>query len=95
MTKKMPDHRNSFTSEILGNSVQVCPSCHRNFASTNAGDSHRVWRDGTRICLKPNSIGLQLTINSNGSKIYRSQSSPQLRKLIEQLNVELDTSIAK
>ena len=69
-----PNFRNPYTGEVLAHYVEVCTVCHRNFSSTRAGDAHRVSRDGARICLDPSDIGLELTVNSHGSLIYRTPS---------------------
>jgi hypothetical protein len=67
----LPNHRNPYTGEVLANAVEVCTACHKNFASTRAGDKHRVTRNGSRVCLDPSSVGLELITNSYGSMIYR------------------------
>lgn len=69
-----PNFRNPYTGEVLAHYVEVCPVCHRNFSSTRAGDAHRLSRDGARVCLDPSDIGLELTVNSHGSLIYRTPS---------------------
>lgn len=63
----LPNHRNRYTGEVIANAVEVCPVCHRNFASTRAGDKHRV----NGVCLDPSEVGLELIVNSYGALIYR------------------------
>lgn len=67
----LPNHRNPYTGEVLANAVEVCCACHKNFASTRAGDKHRVTRNGKRVCVDPSTVGLELITNSYGSMIYR------------------------
>jgi hypothetical protein len=70
----LPTHKNPKTGEVLAGQVEVCPACYRNFSSTRAGDEHRATQDGKRVCLNPEEIGLELTVNSHGSLIYRTPS---------------------
>ena len=70
----LPTHKNPKTGEVLAGQVEVCPACYRNFSSTRAGDEHRATREGKRVCLNPEEIGLELTVNSYGSLIYRTPS---------------------
>jgi len=70
----LPTHKNPKTGEVLANHIEVCPACYRNFSSTRAGDEHRATQDGKRVCLNPEEIGLELTVNSHGSLIYRTPS---------------------
>lgn len=67
----LPNHRNRYTGELLANAVEVCSVCHRNFASTRAGDEHRVTRNGERVCADPSEVGLELTVNRWGALVYR------------------------
>jgi hypothetical protein len=67
----LPSHTNRFTGEVIANAVEVCSNCHRNFASTRAGDEHRVTANGKRTCLDPLEIGLEITVNKWGSVVYR------------------------
>ena len=67
----LPNFTNRYTGETLGNSVEICPACHHNFASTRAGDKHRIWRDGKRVCITPQESGLELSINKHGAIIWR------------------------
>lgn len=67
----LPEHRNRYTGEVIANAVEVCPSCHRNFASTRAGDQHRATLNGRRVCLEPSEAGLELTVNRWGALVYR------------------------
>jgi hypothetical protein len=67
----LPDFRNPYTGELLANAVEVCPACHRNFASTRAGDLHRATVGERRVCLDPYLIGLELTVNRHGALIFR------------------------
>jgi hypothetical protein len=64
---------NRYTGETLtGYSAQVCPDCHCNFASTRAGDAHRVWFQGRRICISPQESGLEISINNHGAILWRT-----------------------
>lgn len=67
----LPNHHNRYTGELLASAVEVCSVCHLNFASTKAGDQHRVTRDGARVCAQPSEVGLERTVNSFGAVIYR------------------------
>jgi len=69
--RSLPTHRNRYTGEILANAVEVCPACHRNFASTRAGDKHRVTIEGKRVCISPIESGLEPFTNKHGATIYR------------------------
>ena len=67
-----PPHRNLKTQELLRNIEQVCPVCFQNFASTGAGDKHRVREIGTpeRRCAEPSSVGLVMKLNNFGTKVW-------------------------
>ena len=67
----LPNHRNRYTGEVIANAVEVCSVCHRNFASTRAGDKHRVTKNGLTVCADPSEVGLELIVNSYGALIYR------------------------
>jgi hypothetical protein len=67
----LPNHKNRYTGEVIANAVEVCSVCHRNFASTRAGDEHRITLNGKRVCADPGEVGLQLTVNRWGALIYR------------------------
>ena len=67
----LPNHRNRYTGEVIANAVEVCSVCHRNFASTRAGDEHRVIQNGKRVCADPLEVGLELTVNRWGALVYR------------------------
>ncbi len=67
----LPNHRNPYTGEVLASRIEVCCACHKNFASTRAGDQHRATVNGKRVCLEPTKAGLELITNSYGSMIYR------------------------
>lgn len=67
-----PTHRNKHTGEILLNKESVCPLCHKNFGTTEAGDKHRRYRLGPdQKCHEPADVGLVLTRNRFGSKVWR------------------------
>jgi hypothetical protein len=72
----VPNHRNRYTGEVLANAVEVCPKCHRNFASTRAGDQHRKRISGVTVCLDPLEAGLEMITNRYGSLIYRVPRKP-------------------
>lgn len=74
--RSLPTHRNRYTGEVLANAVEVCPACHFNFASTRAGDNHRIIRDGKRVCLTPSEARLEATLNQHGAVIYRVPKAP-------------------
>jgi len=74
--RSLPTHRNRYTGEILANAVEVCPACHLNFASTRAGDKHRVFQEGKRVCLTPSEAHLEATLNQHGALIYRVPKTP-------------------
>jgi hypothetical protein len=67
-----PSHRNLKTQELLRNIEQVCPVCFENFASTGAGDKHRIGEIGTpeRRCAEPSSVGLVMKLNNFGTKVW-------------------------
>jgi len=67
-----PSHRNRWTGEMLRNKEQVCPACHENFATDEAGNRHRVGDFGiNRRCASPAEVGLNQSTNSYGSKVWR------------------------
>jgi hypothetical protein len=76
--RSLPTHRNRYTGEILANSVEVCPACHLNFASTRAGDKHRATRDEKRVCLSPVDSGLEAYTNQHGAVLWRVPRNPPL-----------------
>jgi hypothetical protein len=68
-----PPHRNPWTGERLENKVQICPACHKNFGTTEAGDSHRIGEFGVdRRCIGPEQAKLVPIENPFGSIIWRS-----------------------
>lgn len=68
-----PLHRNPWTGEQLENKVQVCSSCHKNFGTTEAADSHRVGDFGVdRRCITPDQALLVPIENQFGAIVWRS-----------------------
>ena len=71
-----PTHRNKHTGEILLNKESVCPLCHQNFGTTEAGDKHRRRRLGLeQPCHQPADVGLVATMNRFGSQVWRVRPS--------------------
>ena len=69
-----PTHRNGRTGDLLKNSEQVCSECFENFATTEAGDLHRVGEFGVnRKCINPESIGLIKILNRYGVEVWNKQ----------------------
>lgn len=67
-----PNHINRWSGQRLENKEQVCPSCHLNFGTTEAGDSHRFGEPGVnRTCLTPANVGLVIAINRFGTEVWR------------------------
>lgn len=67
-----PNHRNRYNGELLLNKESVCPLCHRNFGTAEAGDRHRRRRLGPeQKCLEPADVGLVQTFNRFGSSVWR------------------------
>ena len=67
-----PPHRNRWTGEMLRNKEQVCPACHENFATDEAGDKHRIGTFGIdRRCGEPEVMGLHISTNSYGTNVWR------------------------
>lgn len=67
-----PDHKNPWTGELLENKVQICSSCHKNFGTTEAGDSHRVGLfESNRRCLNPSEVDLIPIENKHGATVWR------------------------
>ena len=65
-------HRNRRTGDLLNNGEQVCPECFENFATTEAGDLHRVGEFGfDRECAKPSSVGLISIENIFSTLVWR------------------------
>jgi hypothetical protein len=85
----LPNHRNRHTGELLANAIQVCPKCFRNFASTRAGDLHRVTTNGVTVCADPSTVGLELITNSYGSMIYRKPRKPVPLGITEPISQEV------
>jgi hypothetical protein len=56
---------------MLGNREQICPACHRNFAATKAGDSHRVGEMDNRQCLNPKKLELEVVLNQFETEVWR------------------------
>jgi len=69
--EQAPPLRNKWTGQMLENREQICPACHRNFATTKAGDAHRTGSFESRKCEEPKSVGLKLTINKYNTEIWR------------------------
>jgi hypothetical protein len=67
----MTTHINSWTKEKLANTVEVCPACHLNFLTTEAGDKHRTGRMTARKCLTPKEAKLVKLVNTYGSVIWK------------------------
>lgn len=88
----LPEHRNRYTGEVIANAVEVCPACHRNFASTRAGDEHRITLNGKRVCADPAEIGLELTVNRWGALIYRRPSKAVPVGIREPISEQLSPS---
>jgi hypothetical protein len=67
-----PSHHNLKTGKELKNVEQVCPVCFQNFASTGAGDKHRVGEIGTpeRRCAEPAKVGLVTKLNKFGTNVW-------------------------
>ena len=80
--RSLPTHRNRYTGELLANAVEVCSACHLNFASTRAGDKHRVWAEGKRVCISPSQARLEATTNKHGAVIYRVPKAPTQSPLL-------------
>ena len=54
-----PTHRNGRTGDLLNNREEDCSECFENFATTEAGDLHRVGEFGIdRRCINPEIVGL-------------------------------------
>lgn len=69
---KLINHFNRYTKEELQNFVEVCSGCHLNFATTEAGDKHRIGVIGKdRRCASPEDVGLKKVINKYGAAIYK------------------------
>ena len=67
-----PTHRNGRTGDLLKNSEQVCSECFENFATTEAGDLHRVGEFGVnRSCANPNEVGLVSVKNTFSTLVWR------------------------
>lgn len=65
-------HRNPLTNQWLENREQVCPGCHINFGTTEAGDAHRVGTFGQdRRCIKPENANLVEVTNKFGTSVWR------------------------
>lgn len=88
----LPEHRNRYTGEVIANAVEVCSVCHRNFASTRAGDEHRVITNGKRVCADPLEVGLELTVNRWGALVYRRPSKAVQLGIREAITEELSLS---
>ena len=67
-----PTHRNGRTGDLLNNREEDCSECFENFATTEAGDLHRVGEFGTprRRCAEPSSVGLVLAPNKYGTMVW-------------------------
>ena len=66
-----PPHRNKRTGQMLENREQVCPACHENFGTTEAGDSHRVGEMDNRQCLNPEKLELEVVLNQFETEVWR------------------------
>jgi hypothetical protein len=65
-------HRNPLTKLWLENKEQVCPACHLNFGTTEAGDAHRIGAFGVdRRCANPNEVGLVSVENKFSTLVWR------------------------
>ncbi len=65
-------HRNPSTKQWLENREQVCSTCHLNFATTEAGDAHRIGAFGVdRRCANPNEVGLVSVKNKFSTLVWR------------------------
>jgi hypothetical protein len=72
--------RNTHTGEILAQSVEVCSGCHINFATTEAGDKHRVGAFGKdRRCITPEEANLIKLVNDHGAVIYKRRDDADPR----------------
>ena len=67
----MTTHINPWTKEKLANTVEVCPACHLNFLTTEAGDKHRTGKMTARKCLTPKQAKLIKLVNTYGSVIWK------------------------
>jgi len=69
-----PAHINRKTGEKMRNIEQVCPACFLNFATTPAGDAHRVGKFGvSRHCANPEEVGLIQSQNKFNSIVWRKK----------------------
>ena len=67
-----PTHRNGRTGDLLNNREEDCSECFENFATTEAGDLHRVGEFGIdRRCINPEIVGLIHLENRFGTKVWR------------------------
>jgi hypothetical protein len=56
---------------MLLNKEQICPSCHLNFGTTEAGDAHRNLTGEKFKCLEPAEVGLIPVLNILGTLVWR------------------------
>ena len=70
----MTTHINSWTKEKLANTVEVCPACHLNFLTTEAGDKHRTGKITERRCLTAQEAKLIKLVNVYGSIIWKRRT---------------------
>lgn len=66
-----PTHVNRWSGEVLENKEQVCPACHLNFGTTEAGDKHRDLSSTVFLCHNPLSVGLVSVENDFGTLVWR------------------------
>ena len=70
--KHSPPHRNKHSGELLLNPEQICPTCHLNLGTNEAGDKHLLGSIGVdRRCADPAAVGLVPIENDFGTKVWK------------------------